>query len=73
MIYCVSFAEFIAFLGRQGYLRAGETDSHILYRGPEGIVTVHKPHGDTITAIEVERVCDVAGLVPPALDQFWGD
>lgn len=73
MIFCVSFAEFIAFLDQHGYVRVAEVDSHFLYRGIRGIVTVHKPNGDTITVIEVDRVCNLAGLTPPDLDQFWGD
>lgn len=73
MIFCVSFAEFISFLARQGYGRVAETDSRFLYRGARGVVTVHKPNGDTITVIEVDRVCNLAGLTPPDLDQFRGD
>ena len=73
MIFCVSFAEFIAFLARQGYTRVAETDSHFLYRGAQGVVTVHKPNGDVIAVIEVDRVCDLADLTPPDLDQFFGD
>ena len=72
MIFCVSFAEFITSLARQGYTRVAETDSHLLYRGDRGVVTVHKPNGDIIV-MEVESVCDATGLTPPDLDQFFGD
>ena len=73
MIFCVSFAEFVAFLGEHGYVGVGETDGHLLFRGPRGVITVHRPNGDVVTVIEVGRVCDRAGLIPPDLDQFWGD
>ncbi len=73
MIYCCSFAAFEAFLLRQGFVRVGQIDSHYLYEAGDEVITVHKPNGDTITVMEVESVCDFAGLTPPDLVQFWGD
>ena len=73
MIYCCSFRAFEAFLLRDGYSRMDEIDSHYLYERGDDVVTVHKPNGDIITVMEVEGVCDAAGLTPPDLDQFWGD
>ena len=76
MIYCVSFADVLAFLEAAGFVQAAETEAEFVFlRASDGtVLAVHRPnhHGD-ITEAAALAAFDAAEIDPPAFDVHWCD